>query len=85
MFIKSLNTGSCNSYVMHGENVVESKILNILSKELLSTSQIAKKLNMRREVTSGYLEALKHQGKLQMATVGRSNVYRTVKKLEVGA
>ena len=63
-----------------GTNVVEKKILNLLSKELLSTSQVAKKLHMRREVASGYLEALRNQGKLKKTKVGRSNVYMTVKK-----
>jgi hypothetical protein len=35
---------------------------------------------MRREVASGYLEALRNQGKLKKTKVGRSNVYMTVKK-----
>ncbi|MBI4896258.1 MAG: hypothetical protein HY832_01800 [Candidatus Aenigmarchaeota archaeon] len=64
---------------MTGEHGVESKILVILSKNLLSTSQVAKKLKMRREVAAGYMEALKNQGKLQLVKVGRSNVYRTIK------
>ena len=54
---------------------VERKIITLLDKRLLSTSQIAKKLQMRREVTTGYLEALVHQGKLKKEKVGRSNVY----------
>jgi hypothetical protein len=85
--IKSLNTTICNVYVMPRENVVENRILNILSKELLSTSQVAKELNMRREVASGFLEALRQQGKLQLVRVGRSNVYRTIsnKKMEVAS
>ncbi|MBI2578651.1 MAG: hypothetical protein HYW26_02995 [Candidatus Aenigmarchaeota archaeon] len=57
---------------------VEKKIITILNQRLLSTSQIAKKLDMRREVTTGYLEALVHQGKIRKDKVGRSNVY-TVK------
>jgi predicted transcriptional regulator len=61
-----------------GRNVVERKILNLLSKEILSTSQVAKKLKMRREVAAGYLEALRNQGKLKKIRVGRSNVYRTI-------
>ncbi|MDI6721669.1 MAG: hypothetical protein QMD85_04720 [Candidatus Aenigmarchaeota archaeon] len=59
---------------------IEKKIIRLLSDELLSTSQVARKLGMRREVASGYLEALKHQGKLEKTRVGRSNVYRTIKK-----
>lgn len=63
---------------MQGENVVEKRILTLLSKEIMSTSQVAKKLNMRREVTVGYLEALRHQGKLEKTKVGKSIIYRTV-------
>lgn len=70
---------------MLGESVVEKKILAMLGGELLSTSEIAKRLNMRREVVAGYLEALKDQGKLEKTTVGRSHIYRpiTVKSREV--
>ena len=64
---------------MQGENVVEKRILNLLSKQIMSTSQVAKKLNMRREVTAGYLEALRDQGKLQKTKVGKSNIYRTIR------
>ena len=58
--------------------MVEKRILNLLSRQLMSTSQVAKRINMRREVTSGYLEALMHQGKLEKTIVGKSNVYRTI-------
>lgn len=57
------------------DNNFEKKILDLLSKELLSVSQIAKKLGIRRDVARGYLEALKNQGKLEFHQVGRSNVY----------
>ncbi len=63
------------------ESVAEKKILDMLSCELLSTSEIAKRMNMRRELVAGYLEALKDQGKLQKSTVGRSHVYRPVSRL----
>jgi predicted transcriptional regulator len=53
----------------------EKKVLEILSRRLLSVSQISKELNVRRDVTAGYLEALKNQGKLDFYRVGRSNVY----------
>ncbi len=57
-------------------SVVEKKIIDILrEEEILSTSEIARKLKMRREITAGYLEALADQGKLKKAKVGRSNVY----------
>lgn len=62
-----------------GTNVVEKRIIDILSKDLMSTSQVAKRLNMRREVAVGYLEALMNQGKLEKTRVGRSIVYRPAK------
>lgn len=62
-----------------GKNVVEQRIIDILSKDLMSTSQVAKRLNMRREVAVGYLEALMNQGKLRKTRVGRSIIYRPAK------
>ncbi len=62
---------------MQAENI-EKRILDLLSEELLSTSEVAKRINMRRDAVSGYLEALRNQGKLEKIRVGRSNVYRTV-------
>jgi predicted ArsR family transcriptional regulator len=56
-------------------NDFEKKILSMLSKNLLSVSQVAKKLGIRRDVAAGYLEALKNQGKLEFHKVVRSNVY----------
>ena len=60
----------------------ERKILDLLSKELLSVSQIAKKLGIRRDVAAGYLEALKNQGKLEFYKVGRSNIYTIAGRLK---
>lgn len=57
------------------DNNFEKKVLDLLNKELLSVSQIAKKLGIRRDVAAGYLEALKNQGKLELHKVGRSNIY----------
>jgi predicted transcriptional regulator len=59
----------------------EKKILDLLSAKLLSVSQIAKELGVRRDVICGYLEALKNQGKLEFHKVGRSNVY-TISRVE---
>jgi predicted transcriptional regulator len=56
-------------------NDFEKKILELLSTKLLSVSQIAKELGVRRDVVAGYLEALKNQGKLEFHRVGRSNIY----------
>ena len=58
---------------------IEEKIFTILNERLLSTSQLAKELGLRRDMLTGYLEAMKNQGKLAFHRVGKSNVY-TVKK-----
>lgn len=54
---------------------LEKRILSLLSERLMSVSQVAKEIGMRRDVVTGYLEALKNQGKLEFYRVGRSNVY----------
>lgn len=56
-------------------NDFEKKILELLSERLMSVSQVAKELKIRRDVVTGYLEALKNQGKLEFHKVGKSNVY----------
>jgi len=56
---------------------LEKRILNLLGKKIMSTSQLARELGMRRDVAAGYLEALKNQGKLNFFKVGRSHVYTT--------
>jgi len=63
-------------------NDFEKRILELLSKELLSVSQIAKTLGIRRDVAAGYLEALKNQGKLELHKVGRSNIYTVPKRFK---
>jgi predicted ArsR family transcriptional regulator len=54
---------------------LEPRILELLKTRLLSVSQIAKELKIRRDFTTGYLEALKNQGKLEFHCIGKSNVY----------
>ena len=56
-------------------NDLEKRIITLLKKKLLSVSQIANELGIRRDVAAGYMEALKNQGKLEFHKVGRSNVY----------
>lgn len=60
--------------------VMEERILTIVSDELLSTSALARKVNMRRDLLAGYMEALKHQGKVRLIKIGRSNVYSPVRR-----
>jgi ribosomal protein S25 len=54
---------------------LEKRIIELLDKRLLSVSQVAKEMGINRSVASGYLEALRNQGKLDFYKVGRSNVY----------
>lgn len=54
---------------------IEEKILKTLSKDLMSTSELARELGLKRYVLIGYLEAMKNQGKLDFHKVGRSNIY----------
>lgn len=63
-------------------NEFEKKVLELLSVKLLSVSQIAKKLEVRRDIIAGYLEALRDQGKLEFHRVGKSNVYITSGRLK---
>lgn len=58
----------------------EKKVIRLLSDRLLSVSQIARELGVRRDVATGYLEALKNQGKLEFHRVGRSNVYMLARR-----
>lgn len=58
---------------------VEEKIIQILSKRILSTSRLAKELGIKRYVLVGYLEAMKNQGKLEFHKVGKANVYTVAK------
>ena len=58
---------------------IEARILRILSARIVSTSQLARELNLKRYILTGYLEALKNQGKLEFHRVGKSNVYTVVK------
>lgn len=59
----------------------EQRIMQLLENNLMSTSQLAKELDMRRDVLAGYLEALMHQGKLVKMRVGRSDVYLPAKNI----
>lgn len=54
---------------------LESKILQVLKRRVLSVSQLAKELGVKRYFLIGYLEALREQGKLKKFKVGRSYVY----------
>ena len=61
-------------------NELERRIIDLLSKDIMSTSEIARRIGMRRDIAAGYLEALKDQGKLEFSKVGKAYDY-TAKRL----
>jgi predicted transcriptional regulator len=71
-------------FKLNEENNFERRILDLLGRKLMSTSQVARELGMRRDVASGYLQALKNQGKLDFFKVGRSHVYTTSERWKNG-
>lgn len=54
---------------------VKAKILATLEKKPMSVSELSRQMKMRREFVSGYLEAMRSEGKVKVVTVGRSKVY----------
>ena len=63
-----------NSSGISGQDF-ERRIFELLGRDIMSTSKLARELGMRRDIAAGYLEALKNQGKLDLFKVGRSYVY----------
>lgn len=55
---------------------LENRILEELSEELMSVSELAKRLDVRRDFLAGYLECLKDQDKLEKMEVGKAHVFR---------
>lgn len=55
---------------------LERKVINELKKGLMSVSVLASRLGVRRDFLAGYLECLRHQGKLEKMEVGKAYVYR---------
>ena len=59
---------------------IEDKIMSLLSSDIMSTSQLARELGLKRYILAGYLEAMKNQGKLVFHRVGKSNIYTVSKE-----
>lgn len=55
---------------------VKVKIKNILRTKPMSLSELSRQMSMRRDFISGYVEAMRHDGDLEVVKVGRSKVYR---------
>jgi len=66
---------------------IEDKLLDILSKEILSISELSRRLNVKRYILAGYLEALREQGKVDVFKVGKAKVYvakgKLIKRLQI--
>lgn len=66
---------------MTGASVdVKARILDTLSKKPMSLSELSRRMKVRREFVTGYLEAMRHEGEVEVVQVGRSKVYRPKKK-----
>ncbi|MDT7858718.1 MAG: helix-turn-helix domain-containing protein, partial [Candidatus Aenigmarchaeota archaeon] len=63
---------------------IEDKLLEILSKEILSISELSRRLNVKRYILAGYLEALREQGKVDVFKVGKAKVYVAKEKAKKG-
>ena len=59
---------------------VKRRILSAVGKKPMSLSELSRRLKLRREFVSGYLEAMRHDGEVKVLKVGRSKVYRPKNK-----
>ena len=58
----------------------ENRILATLKQKPMSLSELSRKMKMRRDFLTGYLEAMRHEGKVTVVKVGKSKVYRPKKR-----
>lgn len=67
-------------YIMSDASTdTKRRILSIISKKPMSLSELSRKLKLRRDFVSGYLESMRHNGEVRVVRVGRSKVYRPKK------
>lgn len=59
---------------------IKRKILKTLREEPMSVSELSRRLKMRRDFVTGYLEAMRNNGEVKVVKVGRSKVYRPKKR-----
>ena len=60
----------------------EQDILEILKERPVSVSELARKLQLRRDFLAGYLESMRERGRLKVFQVGRANVYQAMEGRE---
>ncbi len=58
---------------------IKRKILKTLREKPMSLSELSRRLKMRRDFITGYLEAMRNGGEVKVVKVGRSKVYRPEK------
>lgn len=54
---------------------IESEVLKHLKERPISVSELARKLKLRRDFLTGYLESMRERGLLRLIRVGKANVY----------
>ena len=58
---------------------LKRRINSTIKKKPMSLSELSRKLKLRRDFVSGYLESMRHEGEVRVIRVGRSKVYRPKK------
>ena len=67
-------------YIMSDASTdTKRRILSTIKEKPMSLSELSRKLKLRRDFVSGYLEAMRHNGEVRVVLVGRSKVYRPKK------
>lgn len=73
---------ACNAkyYIMsNAPTDTKRRILSTIKEKPMSLSELSRKLKLRRDFVSGYLESMRHNGEVRVVRVGRSKVYRPKK------
>lgn len=74
-------TYNAKYYIMSDASTdTKRRILSTLDKKPMSLSELSRKLKLRRDFVSGYLESMRHEGEVRVVRVGRSKVYRRKRK-----
>ena len=77
--------GDINAYIAYNKKYyimsnatsdIRRRILATLKEKPMSLSELSRKLKLRRDFASGYLEAMRHGGDVSVVRIGRSKVYR---------
>ena len=58
---------------------IKRRILSTIREEPMSVSELSRRLKIRRDFATGYLEAMRGDDEVEVIMVGRSKVYRPKK------